>query len=439
MKERRIYTILGLFLLITFIYFTYLSPSSTSQSSPSSLKFPFPWMQPKMSFVSVNATRFVDRSAGAPLYFNGWNSYWLLSAGAHSSVSEMLRRGKRMGMTVCRTWAFSDGGPTPLQISPGRFDEQMFQELDYVIYEARRNGVRLILSLVNNLNQFGGKAQYVLWAQQAGEKNLINSTDSFFSHPSIKQYYKDYLKTIVTRRNSYSGVKYHDEPAIFAWELMNEPRCVSNSSAPFLQAWIAEMSHYIKTLDKKHLVTVGLEGFYGPKMINRSDINPGNWASSLCSNFIQNSAIQTIDFASVHAYPDSWIPNASLEEKVRYLSNWVDSHINDSQKILNKPVLFSEVGSHASSYENSMYERDLMLKTVYDKIFESAKKLGAGSGALIWQLTVEKMQRFGDDFSLIARDFPSTYNLIKNQSCRLELLFRNETGMRRRDEWCVMS
>jgi mannan endo-1,4-beta-mannosidase len=68
--------------------------------------------------------------------------------------------------------------------------------LDYVIYEARRNHIRLILCLVNNLDNFGGKAQYVQWAQAAGA-NVTNSTDSFFSHPTIRGYYKEYVKVII--------------------------------------------------------------------------------------------------------------------------------------------------------------------------------------------------------------------------------------------------
>lgn len=33
-----------------------------------------------------------------------------------------------MGMSVCRTWAFNDGdGPNALQISPGVFNERVFQ------------------------------------------------------------------------------------------------------------------------------------------------------------------------------------------------------------------------------------------------------------------------------------------------------------------------
>jgi hypothetical protein len=41
-----------------------------------------------------------------------------------------------MGMGVCRTWAFSDGGPTLLQISPGQFDETMFQVFSFVPFLA---------------------------------------------------------------------------------------------------------------------------------------------------------------------------------------------------------------------------------------------------------------------------------------------------------------
>lgn len=65
-----------------------------------------------------------------------------------------------------------------------------------MIVEARKNGIRLILSLVNNLNAFGGKAQYVKWAQEAGV-NVTSSTDPFFSNSAIKGYYKDYIKVLL--------------------------------------------------------------------------------------------------------------------------------------------------------------------------------------------------------------------------------------------------
>lgn len=341
----------------------------------------------------------------------------------------MFNRAAQMGLTVCRTWAFSDGpGPNSLQISPGVFNQRVLKGLDYVIVEARKNGIRLILSLVNNLNAFGGKQQYMRWAEEAG-LNVSSSPDSFFSHPTIKGYYKHYVKAIVTRKNSLSGVRYSEEPAIFAWELINEPRCDSNSSSSLLQSWITEMAAYVKSLDQKHLVTIGLEGFYGPKAVEKSGVNPGDWAASLGTDFIQNSAIDGIDFASVHAYPDSWMPHADASAKTDFILRWLDSHISDGENMLKKPVLVTEVGCPLHVKNQGSYDRDTLLKAVYDRIFESAKKGQAGAGALIWQLLVEGMEEYGDRFSFVAWKQPSTYKLIVEQSCRLRNAFWNSKSM----------
>ena len=67
------------------------------------------------------------------------------------------------------------------------------QALDYVIVEARRQDVRLLLSLVNNLPAYGGKGQYVEWARNAGD-HVSSSNDSFFSDPITRGYYKQYMK-----------------------------------------------------------------------------------------------------------------------------------------------------------------------------------------------------------------------------------------------------
>ena len=73
-----------------------------------------------------------------------------------------------------------------------------------------------------------------------------------------------------------------------------------------MQAWIAEMSSYLKSLDSKHMVTVGEEGFWGPGA-KREHANPGNgWASLTGQNFTANMNLPTIDFAAVHLWPDNW-------------------------------------------------------------------------------------------------------------------------------------
>jgi mannan endo-1,4-beta-mannosidase len=128
-RGTRLYSLLGVLLLLglAYLWLPGSGPSGGGGGGPGGFKLPVPWLQPRMSFAGCAGTHFADAETGAPLYFNGWNSYWLLSSSSPALAAEMLRRGRRMGLTVCRTWAFSDGGPGALQISPGRFSEPVFQ------------------------------------------------------------------------------------------------------------------------------------------------------------------------------------------------------------------------------------------------------------------------------------------------------------------------
>lgn len=68
---------------------------------------------------------------GNPFYANGFNAYWLMYTASDPSqrfkVSAAFREATSHGLTVARTWAFSDGGYRPLQYSPGFYNEQMFK------------------------------------------------------------------------------------------------------------------------------------------------------------------------------------------------------------------------------------------------------------------------------------------------------------------------
>lgn len=75
-----------------------------------------------------------------------------------------------------------------------------------------------------------------------------------------------------------------------------------------MQRWIEEMAAYVKSIDKKHLLTVGTEGFYGPSSPqSKLNVNPGVWKdNNYGSDFIRNAKTPGIDFASIHLYPDTW-------------------------------------------------------------------------------------------------------------------------------------
>ncbi|KAK1388885.1 Mannan endo-1,4-beta-mannosidase [Heracleum sosnowskyi] len=376
--------------------------------------------QKKLSFVERNGTHFI--LDGGVFYVNGWNSYWLMDYGVKENgkykVKSMLQAGAKMGLTVCRTWAFNDGDYNALQISPGQFDEKVFRALDYVIAEANQQGVRLLLALVNNLEAFGGKTQYVKWAWEEG-LCLTSSTDSFFYNPSIRGYFKNYLKTVLTRKNTITGIEYRDDPTIFGWELINEPRCATDASGNTLQDWIEEMSTFLKTIDSKHLLTVGLEGFYGPKSPKRLTENPEIWASDLGTDFIRNSMIPTIDFASVHIYPDHWTPVEDLEYKLKFVARWMQSHIEDGDKELLKPIMFTEFGLSSENKGFDPAQRDRFYKIVFDIINNSAKNRGSGAGSFPWQFFVGGMEDYSDEFGIVPWVRPSTFKLITEQSCRV--------------------
>ncbi|XP_020105315.1 mannan endo-1,4-beta-mannosidase 2-like [Ananas comosus] len=406
-----LYHVLGLVTCVALIYFSF-----------GDVEFHF--KDKKASFVGRNGTRFYVE--GRAFYVNGWNSYWLMDQAVEEvtrpRVGAIFGAGAKMGLTVCRTWAFNDGYYNALQVSPGHFDENVFKALDRVIVEAQKHGIRLLLSLANNLDAYGGKTQYVKWAWEEGIGTSA-SNDSFFFDPSIRGYFKTYLRTLLTRKNHLNGIEYKDDPAIFAWELMNEPRCMSDASGDTLQGWVEEMAAYVKSIDKNHLLTIGLEGFYGPSSPSeKQSVNPGKWFGTLGSDFIRNSKVPDIDFASVHVYPDSWLVNADLNEKINYISKWVISHIEDGDKELKKPVLFTEFGLSNKNKDFDHSHRDVLYKSIYDIIYDSAKKNGAGAGALAWQFMAEDMEEYNDEFGIVPHARPSMYVLIKEQSCRLAAL-----------------
>eukprot|EP01018_Ginkgo_biloba_P031702 Gb_04336 [translate_table: standard] len=364
---------------------------------------------------------------GSPFYVNGFNAYWLMVYAAandpktpaenlRSKVSQLLREAAAAGLTVGRTWAFNDGsGWNALQTSPGIYDERVFRALDFVIAEAKKYNIHLILSLSNNWNDYGGKAQYLQWGRSIARLNLSDD-DDFFSHPTLKSFFKSHIKAW----HASSSIAYKDDPTIFAWELMNEPRCLSDPSGNTLQAWIQEMAAYVKSVDGEHLVEIGTEGFYGPSSPSRVAFNPNAFSQQVGTDFIRNHGAYGIDFASTHIYADTWISPIVSPAYLSFVKNWTNAHIEDCEKLLGMPVIFMEYGVSDTDRGYNTSFREKYMQTVFDSVLTSAAKGGAGGGSLLWQLFAPGMENMNDGYEIVLSQTPSTTrNLISRQSQRL--------------------
>lgn len=72
--------------------------------------------------------------------------------------------------------------------------------MDFALAEARRHGIKIILSFANNYESFGGRKQYVDWARSRGRP--VSSEDDFFTDSLVKDFYKNHIK--VSKSNVYN-------------------------------------------------------------------------------------------------------------------------------------------------------------------------------------------------------------------------------------------
>ena len=214
----------------------------------------------------VRRTGSVLTLAGKPFRFNGNNVYYNqadIVYGRQAMVEESLDKMAAVGMNVVRSNAHNDNvqtsDPAAIQLQPGVYSEASLVALDRSIALAKARNLRLILKLTNNWSAYGGIQRYVTW--HLGRTPTAQETGLFYSNETIRTWFKNYIKMLVGRTNTVTGVSYREEPAILAWELGNELRNPSVGGADALVGWTAEMAAYIKQLDSNHLVADGGEGF----------------------------------------------------------------------------------------------------------------------------------------------------------------------------------
>ncbi|HYO96287.1 MAG TPA: cellulase family glycosylhydrolase [Polyangiaceae bacterium] len=322
---------------------------------------------------------------GSEFRFGGANSYYV-SYKSPTMANRVLEEAAAQGFRVVRTTGSIDiGNQDGSNSTAGKEGDVYFQywdgtapaqnhgqdglqRLDYAVYRAAQLGLKLVLPLVNNWHSSGGMDQYVRW--RGGQYH-----DEFYTDPVIRGWYKAWVRSLLERTNVYTGVRYKDDPTIMMWELGNEPRCGGSGTYPrseqcttaTITAWAGEMSSFIKSIDKQHLVSVGDEGFY---------CTPGasDWTEH-CGEGVDTlalTALPHVDVMSIHLYPDHW------GKDVAWGTNWIQRHVADAHA-LGKPALLGEFGLLDQSTRNPSY-----------RLWTDALFAAGGAGTLFWMLADEQ-------------------------------------------------
>jgi mannan endo-1,4-beta-mannosidase len=293
------------------------------------------------------------------------------------AVEETLAKAAALGAWAVRTNGFNDGadkrGDSAIQVAPLEYDETSLRGLDLVLTRASAHGVKLILPLGNFWNAYGGARQYVAWA---GLPSPVEGDARFFTERSVIEHYKANVARLLSRVNTYDGLRYGEHPAVLAWELLNEPRGSKlDREGRTLRAWVDEVGAVVKAHAPMHLVGTGEEGFE--------------------PSFGLNTASPVIDFASVHFYPEPW--GTPSERIATEGARWFSGRAALARE-LGKPLF---VGEFALRNEGALALDER--RALYRGWFRCAWRSGIGASAP-WMFAYDDRPDTWDAHSFYFRD-----------------------------------
>lgn len=236
----------------------------------------------------------------------------------------------------------------------------------------------------------------------------------FFSDEGIKEQFKEHLKYLLYRRNTLNGILYRNDPAIFAWDLINQPRCECNieeggreggdcseECGASINAWIPEMAEVIKENDPHHMVLVGEQGFYSSESA-KAWANPDSffdggkpWAVRYGQDFIKNNVSPAIDYVTIQMMTDDWgLPMKWFQDI------WLREHLEDAWSI-EKPLVIEQFGKimYDPVSRDVRSVRDPFIEQVYDAFLKSARGGGPLQGASFWEFDAAGMMRNSLEFT----------------------------------------
>jgi mannan endo-1,4-beta-mannosidase len=317
------------------------------------------------SGASVGTGDFVRREGmhftrgGEPYRYVGANAWYLAWLGSNASYGDRARltreldRLQAIGIGNLRIMAGAEEGPVRNSIKPGfvnqagELNTALLEGLDHAMAEIGRRGMTAVLCLTNFWEWSGGMMNRLYYA--TGEWMDMNdpahpwpafpdAVSQFYSSEEAKQGYYDYVRMLVGRVNTVTGVPYAEDPAIMAWQHANEPRPGGTdegieAALPHYYDWIDTTAALIRDLDPDHLVSLGHEGTQGANG----------------SEDIVVRAHRNVDYMTAHIWPLNWgwVDGKNLaatwEGGRARVVDYIETHVRLAHAA-GKPLTFEEFG-----------------------------------------------------------------------------------------------
>lgn len=380
--------------------------------------------EPKQGFITVENGQFMRD--GKPYYFVGTNFWYGAILGSEGEGGNRERLCKELdfmkanGIDNLRILVGGEGEngllgkiEPNLQPTPGEYNDEVLAGLDYLLMELGKRKMTAVLYFNNAWEWSGGYTQYVAWANNTPV--LVPRVDGWFSYNAFagefvrneraKQIFYDHVKFIVGRTNRYTGIKYIDDPAIFSWQISNEPRAFSSKeqdNKEHFAEWLATSAKLIRELDPNHMISTGSEGYYGCE-----------WDMELCEKI---HAIDEISYINCHVWPYNWKwlrgdhMRDDLPKSCENTEEYINMHLELGEKI-NKPVVVEEFGMPRDNMDfrkgSPVMCRDMYYTFVFDLIKKAKNSNGVFAGCNFWswggyaQTNVEDHEYWakGDDYT----------------------------------------
>lgn len=275
-----------------------------------------------------------------------------------------------------------------LQKVPGVLNDTILQGLDFAIAELEKRDMHAVIYLNNAWDWSGGFGFYLKECgygdspntnEEGGYARYVEYCSNFAREPKALEMYYDYIRSIISRKNSITGRDYKDEPAIMAWQLCNEPRAFGKGNKELFAKWIAEAAALIKSIDNNHLVSTGSEGYIGCEV-----------DAELCERI---HADKNIDYLTIHIWPVNWgwaprsNPDSGIDNACLKSGEYIDEHVAMAKKI-NKPLVIEEFGysrkDNVSGVDIPTDSRDIFYSFIFEQVRKSADENGPIAGCNFW-------------------------------------------------------